>query len=103
MRELIISDLNLFRFFPQYWRLIQHDQDRSFALKVRVERRFLTDYIFPGCNPKIYEFELECAKQVEASSQLLGKRNACALHFRELNKTHIDRNDVHLQFAKSLD
>ena len=26
----------------------------------------------------------ECAKQVQASPQLLGKRNACALHFREL-------------------
>ena len=28
----------------------------------------------------------ECAKQVQASPQLLGKRNACALHFRELKK-----------------
>ena len=28
----------------------------------------------------------ECAKQVQASPQLLGKHNACALHFRELKK-----------------
>ena len=28
----------------------------------------------------------ECAKQVQASPQLLGKRNACALHFKELKK-----------------
>ena len=44
----------------------------------------------------------ECAKQVQASPQLLGNRNACALHFRELKKTHIDRDDVHLQFVESL-
>ena len=42
----------------------------------------------------------ECAKQAQASPQLLGKRNACALHFRELKKTHIDRHDVHPQFAE---
>ena len=36
----------------------------------------------------------ECAKQVQASSELLSKRNACALHFRELKKTRIDRDDV---------
>ena len=41
----------------------------------------------------------ECAKWVQASPQLLGKRDPCALHFRELEKTHIDREDVHLQFA----
>ena len=28
----------------------------------------------------------ECAKQVQASSQLLGNRNACALHFWELKE-----------------
>ena len=33
----------------------------------------------------------ECAKQVQASSQLLDKRNACALHFRELKK-NIDQD-----------
>ena len=44
----------------------------------------------------------DCAKQVQASPQLLGKRNAYALHFRQLNKTHIDRDDVHLQSAESL-
>ena len=43
----------------------------------------------------------ECAKQVQASPQLLGKRNACALHFRELKKnSHRSRRCVHLQFAE---
>ena len=43
----------------------------------------------------------ECAKQVQASPQLLGKRNACALHFRELKKnSHRSRRCVHLHFAE---
>ena len=32
----------------------------------------------------------ECAKQVQASSELLGKRNSCTLHFREFKKARID-------------
>ena len=44
----------------------------------------------------------ECAKQAQASPKLLSKRNACALHFRELKKTHIGRHDVNPQFAESL-
>ena len=42
----------------------------------------------------------ECAKQVQVSSQVLGKCNACTLHFGDLKKTHIDRDDVHLHFLK---
>ena len=45
----------------------------------------------------------ECAKQVQASAQLLCKRNACALNFRELKKNlHRSRGYrcVHLQFAE---
>ena len=45
----------------------------------------------------------ECAKQAQASTQLLVKSNACALHFKELKKTHIDRHDVHRQFAETID
>ena len=42
----------------------------------------------------------ECAKQVQASPKLLGKRNACALHFRELKKNSHRSRGVHLQFAE---
>ena len=36
----------------------------------------------------------ECAKQIQASPQLLGKRNTCALHFRELKKTSIETESL---------
>ena len=46
----------------------------------------------------------ECAKQVQVSPQLLGKPNACALHFRKLKKnSHRSRRCTSdLQFAESL-